>query len=95
MIENPKILTGSPAKVEKELAEYLASHPNAAVLSSAVTSSTKLSAISSSAVECIKPAKPKAKSKTEDSSEKPWMITGVPCMDVHEITVCIVVGIKL
>ena len=27
MIENPKILTGSPENVEKQLSEYLAAHP--------------------------------------------------------------------
>jgi hypothetical protein len=37
MIEDIRILTGTPAQVQHELGEYLASHPKAAILSSAVT----------------------------------------------------------
>ena len=59
MIENPKILTGSPAHVEKELAEYLASHPNATVLSSSIATHEELESVLSDPE-----AKPKAKPKT-------------------------------
>ena len=37
MIENTRILTGTPEQVEPLLNEYLTSHPNAAVISSSVT----------------------------------------------------------
>jgi hypothetical protein len=60
MIENARILTGSPDSVEKKVNEYLASHPNATVLSSSVTTSQELEPIDSDkAKEKAKPAKAK------------------------------------
>lgn len=37
MIENTRILTGTPKEVEPKLAEALAAHPKAEILSSAIT----------------------------------------------------------
>lgn len=41
MIENTRILTGTPKEVEAKLPEALASHPKAEILSSAITTSAE------------------------------------------------------
>lgn len=59
MIEQATIITGTPEKAEKQLREFLASHPNAAVLSSAVTTSQELEPIESDKGGKAKPGKAK------------------------------------
>ena len=64
MIENAKILTGSPEKVEDKMNEYLASHPAACVLSSSVTTSEALAPVTEETKSSAKAGQAKTKTIT-------------------------------
>lgn len=65
MIEDIRILTGTPARVQHELGEYLASHPKAAILSSAVTVTEPQTA----PLVTLEKTKPAAKKAAKGSSK--------------------------
>lgn len=95
MIENATIITGTPESAEKQLRKFLASHPNAAVLSSSIHVSHLLS---SCLEETTKPsARSKAKAKAEEAPPADSQISNLKSQIApqEQITVCIVVGIKL
>lgn len=93
MIENSKIFTGSPTKVESEMNTYLDSHPNATVLSSSIVVTYFLSAVM--IAETVKPVtKGKAKTKVPESQESTIHNPQSPLAPQEQITVCVIVGIK-
>ena len=100
MIEQPVILTGTPAEVEPRLAQYLASHPHATVLSSSVTvyCEPPFAQIESTAAPLApkKPLPKKAKATDPTPDTPPAAARAFrPIISEPVTIVCIVAGIKL
>lgn len=89
MIENIKIISGTPEHVEKKLQEYLSSHPKAEILSSSVASHPVEPA------ETAKPdSKAKAKAKAGEEAPEESEIGNQKSQISDKVTVCVIVGLR-